>query len=198
MKILLGFIAAVVLLALAAAALIYNGTYNVAAVRGLHPWLGWALHTAMVQSVRRRAASITPPPNLAELAPGGAQDFAEMCVQCHGAPGKARGEIGRGLAPAPPSLKDAARRWAAAEIFWIVKNGVHMTGMPAFGPTHDDQRLWRIVAFVNSLPGMTPQQYDTVVAAKGNTGSSHHDHPDGHGETDDHPEGHGQSDQHHH
>ena len=51
----------------------------------------------------------------------------------------------------------------AAEQFWIVKHGVKMTGMPAWGVTHDDELLWDVVAFVRKLPELTPEQYETMV-----------------------------------
>src|SRR2546423_13483863 len=58
-----------------------------------------------------------------------------MCVQCHGAPGRDPGIVGKGLRPPPPVLSEAVRPWDRAELFWIVKNGIKMTGMPASGPT---------------------------------------------------------------
>jgi mono/diheme cytochrome c family protein len=82
-----------------------------------------------------------------------------MCAACHGAPGKERGEIGKGLNPSPPNLAEVASSWSSAELFWILKNGIKMTGMPAFGPTHSDARLWSIVAFVMQLPKLTPDDY---------------------------------------
>jgi mono/diheme cytochrome c family protein len=178
MRFILGFLTALVLLAIAAAAPVYSGWYNVAAVEDLHPGLAWALHTTMERSVRQHAASIVPPDNLEALAPNGFEDFAEMCVQCHGAPGKEKSEVGKGLAPQAPNLVDAAPQWTPAQIFWIVKNGVHMTGMPAFGRTHDDQRLWAIVAFVSSLPSITAEKYEKMVAkidGKGSQSDNHHE-----------------------
>lgn len=176
MKTIVGFLTTVVILAGGAAIAIYAGWYNVAAVAGFHPPLAWALHTTMEHSVRRRAANIVPPPNLPELASQGFQDFDEMCVQCHGAPGKDRGEIGQGLAPEPPSLKEASQRWRPPEIFWIVKNGIHMTGMPAFGPTHDDDRIWKIVAFVSSLANVTAEQYKQLESTVSNAPAVHEEH----------------------
>jgi mono/diheme cytochrome c family protein len=49
-----------------------------------------------------------------------------------------------------------------AEQFWVVKHGVKMTGMPAWGVTHDDELLWDVVAFVRKLPELTPEQYETL------------------------------------
>ena len=44
------------------------------------------------------------------------------------------------------------------ELFWIVQNGIRMTGMPAFGPTHKDEEIWKIVAFLRHLPALTPEE----------------------------------------
>ncbi|MCZ7594211.1 MAG: cytochrome c [Hyphomicrobium sp.] len=50
-----------------------------------------------------------------------------------------------------------------------------MTGMPAFGPTHDDQTLWNIVAFVRQLPNMTADQYQRF-ADEGRAAGNEHEH----------------------
>jgi len=188
MRFILGFLTALVLLVIAAAALVYSGWYNVAAVEGFHPGLAWALHTTMERSVRQHAAGLVPPADLQALAPNGFDDFDEMCVQCHGAPGKEKGEVGKGLAPQAPDLVDAAQRWRPAQIFWIVKNGVHMTGMPAFGRTHEDQRLWAIVAFVSTLPSIAPEKYEEMIAKNSGKGS----------QSDDRHKEHTPSEPHHH
>lgn len=47
----------------------------------------------------------------------------------------------------------------ARETFWVVKNGIRMTGMPAFGFTHDDEKIWDIVAFVGKMHGMSSADY---------------------------------------
>ena len=61
-----------------------------------------------------------------------------MCVDCHLAPGMDSSEIRQGLLPKPPKLQEVVDEWKPAELFWIIKNGVKMTGMPAWGPTHSD------------------------------------------------------------
>jgi mono/diheme cytochrome c family protein len=81
-----------------------------------------------------------------------------MCVTCHGAPGKERGDIGKGLNPRPPHLSEASKFWSAGELFWIVKHGVRMS----FGPTHSDDRIWSIVSFLTQLAKMTPEQYEQM------------------------------------
>jgi mono/diheme cytochrome c family protein len=85
--------------------------------------------------------------------------FKEMCTPCHGAPGKERGVIGKGLQPPAPDLSGAAQHWKRAELFWVVKNGIKMTGMPAFGPTHSDDEIWLVVAFLQRLPNVNSAEY---------------------------------------
>jgi mono/diheme cytochrome c family protein len=82
-----------------------------------------------------------------------------MCAGCHGAPGVQPMGISKGLNPEPPDLADAVSDQSDAEIFWVVKNGIKMTGMPAYGASNDDNRIWEIVAFVHLLPKMTAEQY---------------------------------------
>jgi mono/diheme cytochrome c family protein len=82
-----------------------------------------------------------------------------MCVGCHGAPGVSRFPITRGLNPEPPSLLTAAKEWKPEELFWIIKYGIKMTAMPAYGIHHSDNELWSIVAFLISLPDLDPDEY---------------------------------------
>lgn len=157
---LVGGIAMIAILVIAAGAVIMSGAYDVAATRPHSGLTHWILTTAMRHSVTNRATqSGKPMPVTEELAVRGFGDFDEMCVTCHGAPGKERGEIGKGLNPPPPDLATAARRWSDAELFWIIKNGVRMTGMPAFGKTHDDQRIWALATIVRQMPDMTAERY---------------------------------------
>ena len=94
-----------------------------------------------------------------------------MCVTCHGAPGREPSEIGQGLNPKPPKLDTAeVQAYSDAELYWIIAHGIRMTGMPAFGPTHEERTLWSLVAFLRKLPGMNAQQYAAMVEAT----SDHH------------------------
>jgi hypothetical protein len=73
-----------------------------------------------------------------------------------------RTEISRGLYPRAPELRRKTDL-AAAEQFWIVKHGVKMTGMPAWGVTHSDELLWDVVALLRKLPELTKEQYEALV-----------------------------------
>jgi mono/diheme cytochrome c family protein len=142
---------------------IYTGTYNVAATKPHTELALWVLNITKEQSVKSHSKGITVP-NLDEksLIEKGFHEYEEMCVGCHGAPGVDPSEIGEGLNPEPPDLSEEAEEMSPAELFWITKNGIKMTGMPAFGPTHSDEELWTIVAFLKRLPELSPEQYQAM------------------------------------
>src|SRR5262249_57196200 len=87
------------------------------------------------------------------------------CIYCKGAPEKDPVDMARGLTPEPPFLPDTIEFWSTAEVFWIIKNGVKMTGMPSFGASHKDDEIWKLVAFVQKLPKMKPEEYDQMTQA---------------------------------
>ena len=140
-------------------AVVYTGAYNVAATEEHTSVMRWAFDTTFHRSIKNRAADIEPPPNLTAMVETGAGEYKEMCQHCHGGPGVERDEWASGMRPRPPHLTEEAAEWEAKEVFWLVKHGAKMTGMPAFGPTHDDETLWGIAAMVKALPGMTPERY---------------------------------------
>jgi mono/diheme cytochrome c family protein len=150
------------LLAVVAVA-IYAGLYNIAADVPHTPAVYWLLETVRDRSVAARARDIVPNDlDNANRILKGAGQYAEMCSGCHLAPGMKRTEISRGLYPRAPELRRKTNL-TPVEQFWVVKHGVKMTGMPAWGVTHDDDLLWDVIAFVRKLPELTPEQYETLV-----------------------------------
>lgn len=147
-----------------AAVAIYAGLYNIAADVPHPQPVYWLYETVRDRSVAARARDIVVPTDLddANRISTGAGLYAEMCSGCHLAPGMKRTEISRGLYPRAPELRRQTDL-SPAEQFWIVKHGVKMSGMPAWGVTHDDKLLWDVVAFVRKLPELTPEQYETLV-----------------------------------
>jgi mono/diheme cytochrome c family protein len=142
---------------------IYAGLYNIAADVPHTPPVYWLLETVRDRSVAARARDIVPNDlDDANRISKGAGQYAEMCSGCHLAPGMKRTEISRGLYPRAPELRRKTNL-TPAEQFWVVKHGVKMTGMPAWGVTHDDDLLWDVIAFVRKLPELTPEQYETLV-----------------------------------
>ncbi len=72
-----------------------------------------------------------------------------------------------GLNPDPPDLAHEGAEQAPERLFWVLKNGIKMTGMPAFGMTHTDDQIWAIVAFLKQLPRLNPQQYAAMLKEAG-------------------------------
>ncbi len=114
----LGIITAFAVLVAAGLAAIYGGIYNVAADEPHTTIEKWILGTAMTNSVKAHARSIVPPSDFGaeHRIHDGYHLFDEMCVQCHGAPGKKPGEVGLGLRPEPPDLSRAVTRWNTAQL----------------------------------------------------------------------------------
>jgi mono/diheme cytochrome c family protein len=161
MRFIVGFIAALVLMGIAIIIYIYSGQFDVAASNPHGALERWAFNTTMRRSVITAASAVGEPPTFTDhMAQHGLQHYDDMCTGCHGGPGVERSEIGKGLNPQAPDLSEAVKMWTPRQLFWIVKNGVKMTGMPSFGTTHDDEEIWNIVTFIKKLPGMSAEQYE--------------------------------------
>ena len=96
-----------------------------------------------------------------------------LVVVCHGAPGVPRGDFARRLYPSPPDLAGVSEVYGPGELFWIVKNEMKATGMPAWRD-HDDDVLWAMVAFLLKLPAISVQGYASRLTASVNSGDHHH------------------------
>ena len=173
-NVILTLVGVVVVGVLAAIIFIYSGVYNVAADKENGSLKTWALSTAMDSSVESRAKGIKVPDlSSKEGLLEGAEHYDAMCTSCHGAPGRERAEFAPYLNPEPPKLVDAAKGMSAAELFWVTKHGVEMTGMPAWGPTHSDEKIWDMVALMKKFSTMSPEQYSELVKQ---AGGDEHDH----------------------
>jgi mono/diheme cytochrome c family protein len=158
----------VIVLAGAAAATVFvaHGLYDVAADTPHTRAVYSLLETIKQQSVRRQARYIEAPPlDDDNKRARGAVCYREHCLQCHGAPGFAPAPIGLSMQPLPGPLADATRHWSAAEIYWITRHGIRMTGMPAWRHRLHDDDLWAVVAFVQALPRLPPAELRTRLGA---------------------------------
>lgn len=150
---------------IAGLAVVYSGAFNVAATEEHTAFTRWAFDTTFRNSVERRADGIAAPePATPATLEAGASAYKAMCQHCHAGPGVERAAWASGMRPRPPHLAEAAAHWEPEEVFWLVRHGVRMSGMPAFGPSHDDAAIWTIVAFVKALPAMTPERYASLGA----------------------------------
>lgn len=146
----------------------YTGAYNVAASDQHADAVRWTLDTTMHRSVERRSGDVELPETFSdELVAQGARHYTESCVYCHGAPGQDPTEWSRGMRPEPPHLMEAAAEWSVEEIYWIVENGIKMSGMPAFGAHHGPEGIAALTAFVTQMPGLSVEDYRTLTGSGG-------------------------------
>ena len=177
MRFIVGFITALALLAFGGAIYFYSGQFDIAASTPHNAFEQQVLRTAMELMVVAKASGVRePPPFTDELIKDGFEHYDEMCITCHGGPGLERSEIGKGLNPQAPLLSAAVKSWSSRQLFWIVKHGVKMTGMPSFGATHNDQEVWSMVAFIEQLPGMSAEQYQQLKRHAPTDGHNHMTH----------------------
>jgi mono/diheme cytochrome c family protein len=164
-KVILTIIILLLLQAFAVFFLVYSGVCNVSTLNRDNWFINWVLDTGKERSIRQNAVGIRVPPlDDPARARAGAAHFKEMCAQCHGAPGVHPGEIAKGLWPEAPDLEMAASDWTPAQLFWITKNGIKFSAMPAWGPTHSDDKIWDIVAFVEKLPNLSDKDYQGMTS----------------------------------
>ncbi len=172
---------------------VYAGLFNVSTSWKDPALIRWVLATTRENAVKSRAASIkVPPMKGTQQVEEGFRSYREMCASCHTPPGASASPIAQGLNPEPPDLAKRAEQMSSAELFWVIKNGIRMTGMPAWGPTHKDEELWNIVAFVKTLPNMSSEDYRTL----DQQASEGHGHSDGGHNEEGGESGHG-DDSHH-
>jgi mono/diheme cytochrome c family protein len=90
--------------------------------------------------------------------------FADHCAGCHANDGSGNTEVGRNLYPRAPDMRLAeTQRLTDGELYWIIENGVRLTGMPAWGDgTDHDLATWKLVHFVRHLRDLTPEQIDEM------------------------------------
>jgi hypothetical protein len=157
-------IGAGIVVIIGAAMFIYAGAYNIAADAPHTVPVYRLLNTVRERSIEVRAQGISVPSDLSDpkRIAAGAGLYKEMCSGCHLAPGMERTEISQGLYPKAPELSRGIDL-TAAEQFWVIKHGIKMTAMAAWGPTHNDTLIWDMVAFLHKLPALSPAQYDVIV-----------------------------------
>ena len=167
MRILAAIGAIAILIAIAAAFFFFGGYFNVAASTSDPGFVNWVLTKVRMASVDHRARDASPV-NLddPEIVHAGARAFAHRgCWNCHGAPGVKWQKFSESLNPDPPDLKEIAHERTAPQLFWVIKNGIKMTGMPSFGGIGaDDREIWSMVAFVKKLPKVSDSDYEAWTA----------------------------------
>jgi mono/diheme cytochrome c family protein len=110
---------------------------------------------AIPQAVHDRT---NPVPVSDEVTRYGMAHFADHCAGCHGNDGRGNTELGRGLYPRAPDMRQPATQGLSdGDLFYIIENGVRFTGMPAWGTGAPDSEVatWHLVHFIRQLPELT-------------------------------------------
>ena len=158
------------LIVAAAVSLTHNGLSARAQPSGLESAIA-ALMRKLAMPLAARDAK-NPLTNTPEVQHEARLHFADHCAICHGNDGSGETAMGRGMYPKPPDLRASqTQERSDGEIFWIIENGVRLTGMPAFGgkgqngaglasPTgHDNSEdSWKLVHFIRHLPSLTAEE----------------------------------------
>lgn len=165
------------------AVFIYSGLFNIAADEPHWPVTFKILSVVRDRSVEARSAAVATPDINNDISIRlGAGNYDAMCTGCHLGPGMEESELSLGLYPKPPSWREIGEV-DPREAFWIIKHGIKMSGMPAWGKSMGDGHIWNIVAFLQKLPQLTPDAYRELVAS-----SSGHKHDNDENEPHHHSE----------
>ena len=141
-------------------AVAWSGAVPISATSGHWRVTDWFLHWVMRNSVRTQAALTTP--DMVRDDNGlvsAAGQYRQACQVCHGGPGVAPSPVMQRATPPAPDLARTGPEWSDRQLFWIIRHGVKMTGMPAWPAAGRDDEVARMVAFVRRLPTMTPAAY---------------------------------------
>lgn len=126
-----------------------------------------ALETAIARTMRRLAVPSgdrkmkNPVPVTGEILTAGLVHWADHCAACHGNDGSGDTSIGVGLYPKPPDMRlPRTQSLSDGELFYIIENGIRLTGMPAWGDGTQEgaQGSWHLVHFIRKLPTLTPEE----------------------------------------
>ncbi len=164
----LAAVSAVILLELIGGLLFMgSGTYNIAADEPHLKLVRWMLQAGRTRAVQIRSRGMHPP-NLRDpsLLKRGLVLYQKNCRPCHGAPGQANEQMGRGIDPKPPPLMTAVNKWDDSELFWIISHGLKLSGMPGFAPRLSETDLWGIVGFLRRMVFLSPIDYKQLTSAE--------------------------------
>lgn len=151
---------------------------TVTAGRGFLDWWG---NTNLINSFRWYAPD-EKIPSTASVSQG-QYHYKEMCLRCHGAPGVAPKSWSQNMLPEPPPVWNSTKTWEDGEIFYVVKNGIKMTGMPTWKKSHTDKEIWSMVAFIREMENLdeeTKKEFRSYLKEQGH----------GHGKSDKHKHNH--------
>jgi mono/diheme cytochrome c family protein len=128
-----------------------------------------AMESMLARSVRylavpRAARTLRNPlPLTPQVLQEGRDHFADHCSSCHANDGSGKTDMGPNFYPLVPDMREPrTQQLSDGQIFSIIRNGVRLTGMPAWGGEHDEEENWKLVHFIRHLPKITPAEIEAM------------------------------------
>ena len=165
-KFLLGFVTPFVLFPLVALAYFHLGFGDTRSDVKPSRWEFSITRPAVHAAVKRSAANLSAPaPATDESIIAGGKLYVMGCMGCHGELGKPYAEDHANFPPVP-QLPHVGTRYSEPEIYWIIKHGIRMTAMSAYGPFYKEDQLWSLAAFIRRIDKLTPAEIQSIQPQK--------------------------------
>ena len=161
-------------LSIAAVVLVLVGVFggSIVMISGIVPIKAssghWAVTRALLDFAKRRSVAThtmrttAPPLDSERQLLIGAGQYAIACEPCHGSPAVKQPRIAAHMTPQPPDLAKVVPTYGSQHLFYIVKHGIKLTGMPAWPAHQRDDEVWAMVSFLRQLPGMDATRYEML------------------------------------
>ena len=121
----------------------------------------WIARKAREMAIPRDADRLrNPVPNSPEVIADARAHWADHCAVCHANDGSGNTEMGRGLYPRSPDMRQPdTQQKSDGALFYVIENGIRLSGMPAWGGAGiDSQDSWKLVRFIRHLPQLTAEE----------------------------------------
>lgn len=149
----------------------WSGLVSIAASSGHWTVTRWFLGWTMENAVETQSMLVAKPEEIdlddPMLVLRAAGHYATGCAPCHGAPGVPQSPVVEEMVPSPPRLEAKVAEWSDEELFWIVRNGIKYSGMPAWPAQDREDEVWAQVAFLRALPEMSRAEYAELALGGG-------------------------------
>jgi thiosulfate dehydrogenase len=157
-NVLIGFVLAFVLIAVGGYLFITFGGMPMAAAAGALPGEQMVANLAIAASVKSSRDLKSPLPVNDNTLKAGADVYTGNCAMCHGAFQRPKPDLAKYMFPPPPQLlgDEKVTDDPEGQLYWIVTNGIRMTGMPAFDKVIDQNRRWQVTMLIKHADSLSP------------------------------------------
>src|SRR5579885_756396 len=106
---------------------------------------------AVEAKIAKEAPKKSPVPLTEENLMAGARIYRDKCIECHGLPGSAKTATAKGMFPDPPQFfeRKVMGNEPVGQDYWVVANGIRLSGMPGYKESLSDQQLWQVSQFLS-------------------------------------------------